>query len=349
MTNWVDALPHRAVLVAAVGAGGRALVVGPGEVDTLVLAQPGWVRIGTPASAEARAAAAGHDTVSVSMQGVTGPWVLHRRRPPPCAGSGHADDCAMPSAQPRAATPPPPAVLGPTDLRSWLSRQLGGDADPGRSPGGVGGGSVSRLRRPGRREQRRRGAPTCGLAGRPRYGAHVLRSRALAAEDPELGAALSVEAGFTARALRQLPLRGWALGRRGFSPGAAVPGMWARDHPRWGRTRFPLGSSAHQALAAAVEEAFPRAGQVVDMADEAGPSHAGPAPATGDGATGAAPPSMKRPCDAPAPAEPAVPPPWPAGRVPIGAQHGGRRYRTPWRLARFGEGPCLLRRVGADL
>lgn len=65
----------------------------------------------------------------------------------------------------------------------------------------------------------------------------------LAGQDPELAAPLAAEAGFAARALRQFPLRDWAAGRRGFSPGAAIPGMVAWDPSAWGRTRLPLGGS----------------------------------------------------------------------------------------------------------
>lgn len=49
----------------------------------MVMARPGWVRIGTPAATGAQAAAAGHGAdVAVSKEGVVaGPWLLRGRAP----------------------------------------------------------------------------------------------------------------------------------------------------------------------------------------------------------------------------------------------------------------------------
>lgn len=90
------------VLIAAVAAGGRVVISGPGGVSEVVMTRPGWLRVATPADAGARLAAVGHASEAMlSLEGVTaGPWLPGRRLPPPspvpgaapAAAPGHAAD-----------------------------------------------------------------------------------------------------------------------------------------------------------------------------------------------------------------------------------------------------------------
>lgn len=317
VTNWRDCLPPGAVLVTSIEVGGRVTLAGPGEVDVMVMTRPGWVRVGTPAATGARAAASGHGAdISIALEGaVAGPWLLYARAPAvpvaAPAGAGNGPTGVPWAADPQDAAGPPK----PSDLRSWLTRRLrdhGTTAPLGDGPWSV--AAWAALEDFGLDVGR---SATVALAAwlHEHVTAHMSGPRRpttwqwdltilgklmeaagiaeLAGDDPGLAAALTAEAGFAARALRQLPLRDWVVGRRGFVPGVAIPGMLARDQGAWGRTRFPLGDRARDALDAAVQGTFPAPARDAEMADSTAverdppmaPPPAAPPPATPPPAT----------------------------------------------------------------
>lgn len=226
--------------MASIEAGGRVTLAGLGEVDVMVMTRPGWVRVGTPAATGARAAATGHGAdVAISLEGVVaGPRLLHGRAP------------AVPATAPVVEEGCPTGVLGlPT---------LGSRRDPWSLPTcgrGKHGGYKTPTPRPGRPWRAALAAwlqehVTAHMSGprRPTAWQWDLAVRLMKVAGIAELAGDAAEAGFTARALRQLPLRDWAVGRRGFVPGVA-PRRLGPDTPsgpsaRGTRTGRPGGVRA---------------------------------------------------------------------------------------------------------
>lgn len=98
VTNWPDGTEPGNVLIAAVAAGGRVSVTGPGD------ATPGSVRASTPADVGARVAAAGHATEA--MVAFEGPWSLPVSARPQVIPAARATACPAPDKEGPLRAPP---------------------------------------------------------------------------------------------------------------------------------------------------------------------------------------------------------------------------------------------------
>ena len=266
------------------GAGSRVDIFAPGQICTVSMLRPGWVRVGVPTGARDRCARDGVSaTVRVRVQGAGGagwvspdpaarlaPGIATRGGGGPAGSTGlasAADTEAAPSTRGRGST-----IMG---LTAWigdgLARQVVMETEEAQAVG-----VECRARRAAEvilghywPSAVAAWAPVMGrwirehvqevLATGPPAAwqwpvvilAWLMEQAGICGEferDREHAEDLLQEAGFSAAALRQLPFRGWCDGRRGCQPGAAFPGMRAARGQLFARIHMVVPDTAVAAL-----------------------------------------------------------------------------------------------------